>query len=47
MWCPISCNVDVRGDDTDGVSNTGRNLSHEYDMIDLAEFLDVSLAPAG
>ena len=39
----------VRGDDTDGdgVSNTGRNLSHEYDMIDLAEFLDVSLAPAG
>lgn len=33
---------DVRGDDPDcdGVSNNGRNLAHEYDLIDLAEFLD-------
>lgn len=33
---------EVRGDDPDcdGVSNNGRNLSHEYDLIDLGEFLD-------
>jgi hypothetical protein len=33
----------VRGDDPDcdGVSDNGRNLSHEYDLIDLAEFLDL------
>jgi len=36
---------DIRGDDPDGdgVSNNGRNLAHEYDLIDVREFLHESM----
>lgn len=43
---------EIRGDDPDGdgMSNNGRNLAHEYDLLDLYEFLDawaIGFPPAG